>query len=184
MLSSILSIFHTALFNPILASFIGASLAGEPSFGVELVDICRRESRCNLIGLHERDAWAGRTMKDNALGVGWLDADCVFHRGDPRRFAPRGIHGLSAAYSLRFFEVCLPPEVLDIPLASALAATRRARAQCTRHGACDRSSRRRLWAGANRYDEREALASSSATKTNPSDQSSEAQGVASPTTQL
>lgn len=154
MLSSILSLFHTALFNPILASFLGASLAGEPEFGHELVHICRRESRCNLIAVHERDAWAGRTMKGNALRVGWLDSDCVFHRGDPRRFAPRGIHGLSAAYSLRFFDVCLPPEVLDIPLASALAATRRARAQCTRHGACDRRGRRRFWAGASNYDQR------------------------------
>jgi hypothetical protein len=91
-------------------------------------------------------------MYRNAMRVGWLDPTCTFHRGDPSRFSTRGVHGLSAAYSLHFVGGCVPPEVLDVPLVSAIAAARRAREQCTRHGACTTEARRRLWIGAGRYD--------------------------------
>lgn len=144
-----------AFTDPVGSSLLGAALVGAPELGPELVHICRRESHCRPVRAHEIDAWAGPLMKRKALKVGWLDESCVFHHGTPERFSTRGIYGLSAAYSLRFLDACLPPEVLDVPLVSAIAAARRAQHQCETKGACSRSQRRREWAGARRYDRRE-----------------------------
>lgn len=152
----LLALLRMAVTEPLLASALGAVLAGQPAFSSELVSICKRESRCRMVGGHHRDAWAGPTMFRKAMKVGWLDPSCVFHAGPKERFSTRGIHGLSAAYSLRFIDACLPPEVLDIPLVSAIVATRRAAFACREHGACNRQGRRRQWAGARKYDRRAA----------------------------
>jgi len=89
-------------------------------------------------------------MYNNATRVGWLNPQCPFHRGSPGRFSTRGVHGLSAAYSLRFLGSCVPPEALDVPLLSAIAAARRAMSQCRRHGACSAGARHRMWIGLGR----------------------------------
>lgn len=138
--------------DPVTSSAVAAVVVGDPALAPELVGICRRESHCRWVGAHVHDAWAGPTMYRNAVRVGWLDPSCRFHRGDRTRFSTRGVHGLSAAYSLKFVGGCVPPEVLDVPLVSAIAAARRAREQCTRHGACTTEARRRFWTGARRYD--------------------------------
>ncbi|MBK6923290.1 MAG: hypothetical protein IPH07_38230 [Deltaproteobacteria bacterium] len=138
------------VFEPRASSAIAALLVGQPSLATELTHICRRESHCRVVAAHPADAWAGASMRRNAIRVGWLDPRCPFHHGDPERFSTRGTHGLSAAYSLRFLGDCLPPEVLDVPMVSAIAAARRAQAQCRHHGACTVEARHRLWAGANR----------------------------------
>jgi hypothetical protein len=138
-------------FEPRAASALAALLVGQPTLAPELTAICRRESHCRIVRAHTEDAWAGVVMRRNALRVGWLDPRCRFHHGDPTRFSTRGSHGLSAAYSLRFVAPCVPPEVLDIPLVSAIAAARRARAQCRHHGACTVEARHRLWIGAARH---------------------------------
>lgn len=140
------------VFDPTTSSAIAAVMVGQPELAPELVGICRRESHCRLVGAHEADAWAGATMYRNAVRVGWLDPRCKFHHGARTRFSTRGVHGLSAAYSLHLVGGCVPPEVLDVPFVSALAAARRAREQCRRHGACTVEARRRLWIGATRYD--------------------------------
>lgn len=146
------------VFEPTAASAVGAGIAGEPGLADELVRICRRESHCRVIGAHAGDAWAGPLMYRKALRAGWLTRDCPFHRGDPHRFSTRGVHGMAAAYSLRFLGDCLPPEALDIPLLSAVAAARRAKAQCREHGACSSDARHRMWAGASRFDRRRRAA--------------------------
>jgi hypothetical protein len=133
--------------DPAASSVFAANVIGHPELADELVWICRRESHCELVGVHDGDRAAGRSMHANAMRVGWLDPSCAFHRGDPQRFTTRGPHGLSAAYSLRFLGACLPPEALDIPLLSAIAAARRATAQCRDHGACTPSARHRMWIG-------------------------------------
>lgn len=150
----LLTLLRIALLDPVAASWLGAALTGHPDLGPELVAICRRESHCRLVGAHAVDAWAGGLMRRKALRAGWLDEGCGFHRGRPERFSTRGVHGLSAAYSLRFVGGCLPPEVLDLPLVSAVAAARRADHQCERHGACTSPARHRYWAGARNYDRR------------------------------
>lgn len=139
-------------FNPLLGTVVGAALAGEPQLSKELTRICRRESHCRLVGAHVGDLGAGPVMARKAKARGWLQPDCVWHRGDATRFSTRGIHGISAAYSLRFVDVCLPPEVLDIPLVSAYIAAKRSRFMCERHGACTRKERHRRWVGAAKYD--------------------------------
>jgi hypothetical protein len=140
--------------DPVTSSALAAAFVGEPGLASELVHICRRESHCRLVGAHAQDAWAGRLMQRKALRVGWLDPTCRHHRGAPERYSTRGAHGLSAAYSLRYVGGCLPPEVLDIPMVSAIVAARRAKGQCRAHGACTTASRHRLWVGARRYDRR------------------------------
>ena len=139
-------------FNPLLGTVVGAALAGEPQLSKELTRICRRESHCRLVGAHVRDVWAGPVMAKKAKARGWLQAECFWHRGDATRFSTRGIHGMSAAYSLRFVDTCLPPEALDIPLVSAYIAAKRSRFMCERHGACNRKERHRRWVGAAKYD--------------------------------
>ena len=151
----LLTLLRTVLFEPVGASMLGAAITGQPEFGPELVGICKRESHCRPVRAHAIDAWAGELMRRKALKVGWLDERCPFHHGTPERFSTRGVHGLSAAYTLRFLGPCLPPEVLDVPLVSAVAASLRARHQCNKHGACDKTGRRRRWAGAAKYDRRQ-----------------------------
>lgn len=142
------------VFDPIASSGLGALIVGEPELTGELVRTCRRESHCRLVGAHPADAWAGRLMQRKALAVGWLDRRCRHHTGRAERYSTRGVHGLAAAYSLRYLDACVPPEVLDVPLVSAMVAARRARAQCKGHGACTPEARHRLWAGARRFDAR------------------------------
>ena len=89
-------------------------------------------------------------MFNNATRVGWLNPQCPFHRGPPGKFSTRGAHGLSAAYSLRFLGSCVPPEALDVPLFSAIAAARRAMSQCRRHSACSADARHKMWIGLGR----------------------------------
>jgi hypothetical protein len=106
-----------------------------------LAHVCERESRCRPVGIHERDAWAGRIAYRKAVARGWLDPEsCVFHHGSPERFSTRGPSGQIAAYALRHLPGCWPPEVLDIPAVDALAAHRRAAST-----ACDRHRRCRSW---------------------------------------
>ena len=155
MLSLLAALLRTTLFDPAGSSLLAAILVGEPALAQELVAICRRESHCSVIGAHRNDAWAGPVMRRKALRVGWLDAECSHHGGDPRRFSTRGPHGLSAAYSLRFLGQCVPPEALDVPILSAIAAARRLQYQCRSHGACSAAERRRYWAGTRRFDRRE-----------------------------
>jgi len=131
----------------VASSVLAAGLVGRPELSDELLAICRRESHCRIVGMHTADRWAGQRMRANALRVGWLDSQCVFHHGAGVRFSTRGVHGLSAAYSLRFLGDCVPPEALDVPLLSAIAAARRAVSQCAHHGACTSTARHRMWIG-------------------------------------
>jgi hypothetical protein len=151
------ALLKLALLEPVLATVLGAWLAGEAELADELVEICRRESHCRFVGAHVRDRPAGPRMRRNALRVGWLDAACPFVAGDGRRFSTRGVHGLSAAYSLRFLGDCVPPELLDVPLFSAIAAARRSRNMCVRHRACTPEERHRRWVGAGKYDAEKVL---------------------------
>lgn len=156
MIGLLVALSRIMLFDPVGSSWMAAVVLGEPSLGPELVATCRRESHCRLVGAHEQDASTGALMRRKALAVGWLDPQCDWHGGDGRRFSTRGVHGMSAAYTLRFVGKCLPPEALDVPFVSSLAAARRMQAQCRDHGACTRAARHRLWMGARKYDRQRA----------------------------
>lgn len=103
-----------------VASHVGALLAGEPQFGDDLACIAWRETRFELTGVHEGDAWMARR-----LGDGW---------------STRGSHGMIARYAWphvpRILQ-WLPPAILDVPIVSAFVATRRARAKrCSQVRGC------------------------------------------------
>ena len=141
--------------EPREATLAAAEVAGWPELGPELVKICKRESHCDRrVGLHSNNTpRVARRFYRKAVERGWLDPErCPEHRAatakDMLRFAVRGNHGLAAAYSLHFLATpCTPPEALDVPFLSALAATRRAQQMCTKHGACTTAARHDMWTG-------------------------------------
>ncbi len=147
------------------ATRAGAAMAGREDLADELVDICRREApggACERsIGAHATDRWAAASMYRNALHHGWLGTcalNTAVDRHDRERFGVRGVHGLSAAYSLWHLGPCMAPELLDIPFLSAVIAAKRADYQCkaAHLRACTREARRRLWVGAAKYDRQRA----------------------------
>jgi hypothetical protein len=114
----VIALFLRALVDVRLASHLGALVAGEPAFGPDLVCIARRESRLEFVGLHEGDAWMQRS-----LGPG---------------LSTRGVHGQVAAFALPSW-LHWAPWVLDVPVVSAVVATRRAKSwQCKQTAACVR----------------------------------------------
>lgn len=147
------------------ATRAGAAMAGREDLADELVGICRREApggACeHNIGAHATDRKAAAGMYRNALRHGWLGTcalNTAVDRRDRERFGVRGVHGLSAAYSLWHLGPCLAPELLDIPFLSAVIAAKRADYQCkaAHLRACTREARRRLWVGAAKYDRQRA----------------------------
>lgn len=116
--------------KPYQASHVAAYAVGDPSLADDLVRICRRESRCEAIGIHARDARFGRRAWKKAVSKGLLDpATCEHHRrGEPSRWATRGAWGTMAAYTLPYLGGCLPPEILDVPIVGAMAAALRLKA--------------------------------------------------------
>lgn len=111
-----------ALLDVRFASHVGALLAGEPQMGPTVSCIAWRESRHELVGVHEGDSWMERT-----LGAGW---------------STRGVHGQVARFAWEYVPLPLRglgPAILDVPLVSAFVATRRARSwQCKQTPACVR----------------------------------------------
>jgi hypothetical protein len=147
------------------ATRAGAAMAGRSDLAGELVAICRREApggACELtIEAHETDREAAAGMYRKAVTKGWLGT-CALNTAldarDRERFGVRGVHGLSAAYSLWHLGPCLAPELLDVPFLSAVIAAKRATFQCEAPHlrACTREARRRLWVGAAKYDRQRA----------------------------
>lgn len=122
--------------DPTLAPYVGAALAGEPSFGPHLARICMRESQGLPIGVHPDDAGRSRQVWTDAVRAGLVDPTCQPHeRG---AWSTRGIAGTMAAYTVHHLPGrCWPPEVLDLPLVAAFAATRRAtHPRCRQVRAC------------------------------------------------
>lgn len=120
-----------------------------------VVDTCILESSCYAsirVGIHEGDVAAGPSAFERALRSGRLDGDCGYVRAarDLGQWSVRGAHGLMAAYQLDRLGRCVPPQALDIPLLSALAAGRKARWHCQRLRArgkkCTRLRLRCAWA--------------------------------------
>lgn len=147
------------------ATRAGAAMAGRSDLANELVAICRREApggACELtVGAHPPDRKAAPAMYRKAVTKGWLGTcslNTAVDARDRERFGVRGVHGLSAAYSLWHLGPCFPPELLDIPFLSAVIAAKRANYQCEAPHlrACTREARRRLWVGAAKYDRQRA----------------------------
>lgn len=159
--SLVLRLVADTFADPVLATRIGATLAGHPEFADELVEICKRESPGNtcatpIVGIHSNNRHidvSAAYRKAISYKYLYLHPQCPLHTADVHttdvlRFGVRGAHGLMAAYSVRYLGPCVAPEVLDVPLISAYAATLRAAAHCDRSKACSKSARRTMWVGA------------------------------------
>lgn len=158
-ISKTIKILSLLLLGPREAALYAGEIHGRPDLGVELAEICMRESRCQSIAIHKNDTPHAASMYRKAVAREWLTpSTCPAHNAhgekDTRRFGVRGAYGTSAAYTLHHLGGCHPPEVLDIPVVAAIAAIKRMQYQCGKHGACTKQARRRMWAGAARYDKR------------------------------
>ena len=118
---------------PVPAAHVAAWLNGRPDLVDRLVRICKRESRCKVIGLHSKDAtldpsdgWSGQVRLEH------LEPWCQPYR--PDTWSTRGAWGLSAASHWHYLPRCYQPEVLDVPLVSAWVATRKLMTGCPRKG--------------------------------------------------
>jgi hypothetical protein len=137
LMESVLMIFLTILLFMLdpAPSTSFAARAIDARMEPELLRICRRESRCRRVGIHDLDSWASHVAYTRAVGAGWLHPICQPEKsrsaapGSSRenrgRWSSRGSHGLMAAYHLRFLVVpCLPPEF------SAIAAAKKLNSIC------------------------------------------------------
>lgn len=110
--------------SPVDAAHVAAQQTGAP---VEaLLRVCRRESRCQRIGVHaidsHLDGYGGQVR------LGHLDPACQARAAGP--WSTWGAWGLSAASNWPYLPDCYQPEHLAIPIVSALAAGRKWQAEC------------------------------------------------------
>lgn len=133
-----LTLILAAVLDPRVASLVGATIAGHPTFAADLLRICERESHCTLVGVHAIDSGRSRAAWSGAVAVGWLDPSCQPHR--PRAWSTRGAWGTMAAYTVHHLGTCVPAWALDVPLVAAIAATRRAH-----HDRCNTAPSCRRW---------------------------------------
>jgi hypothetical protein len=118
-----------ALLTPTEAAHRAAEILGRPDLAGPLVAVCRRESRCQAIGVHPDDAWVSDRSWGGQVQLGHLDRGCQ-PRGPGDRWGPRGAWGMSAADAWPYLGTCYQPEAIDHPLVGALAAGRMWLARC------------------------------------------------------
>ena len=125
----------------------------------EVVRICTRESHCQPVSTHELDGRYGRSMYENAMRVGWLNADCreEYDQIPGPEWAPRGLYGMSPSYHFRrvkdlFDENCPHPSRFDDPFIATMAAIRYI--QAYQKQGC--AARLRSWAGPGIWRKRSA----------------------------
>jgi len=121
------------------AAHVAAWWVGRPDIAPALIRICGRESRCTRIGVHARDTdvdpsdgWRGQVR------LGHIDPRCQPYR--PDTWSTRGAWGLWAAAHWRYLPPCYQPEILDVPLVSALVAAKKYLRTCE-------GPARRRWCG-------------------------------------
>lgn len=153
---SILAAVARVVLDPLTAGTLAAHLLGAPELAAELAATCRRESGCAALGVHVGDLGGSVRAWRNAAAVGWLDPDaCAWHRLEAGPWSTSGPWGAYRAYTwVHLGSPCVPVQLLDVPLVGAIAVGLRMIDACERYGACDRASRRRLWAGARLTDQR------------------------------
>lgn len=135
--------------GPAEASVEAARILGAPGWTSEILDLVAVESRGVAVGVHRDHATrvAGRRFWARGAAAGWLDPEtCPEHAlGDGDRWGPRGVAGLVAAYSVRHLGPCVAPELLDVPIVSAVVVVRRLEILERRYGLRDREARAEAW---------------------------------------
>jgi len=139
--------------NPKVAAYVAAFLFGRPELADDLVDICKRESRCQPVGAHEIDAHISRPEWHGQVSWGHLDPQCQ-PRDVPGGWATRGAFGLSAGAHWAYMWPCYDPRWFDSPWVSAWVAVRKYERKCVpkrqRRGWCRVS--KEAWANNRRRD--------------------------------
>lgn len=135
--------------DPVDASAIAARVVGEPALAIEVASICKIESRCSLVGVHTKhaDRVRGEVFLEAAIKRSWIDPiGCAWHRDrEPDQWGVRGPHGNVAAYAVRHLGACVAPEVLDLPIMSAIATARRLVELRRRYGRRTPAARDHAW---------------------------------------
>ena len=117
--------------SPAAAAHWAAALTGQrPAVGDYLERVCWRESRCQPLDVHEIDEHGSRRGWVGQVKLGHLDASCQPYRAG--EWATRGAFGLAAASHWSYLPACYQPQILDIPMVSALVAARKWEARCER----------------------------------------------------
>lgn len=117
-----------AALSPIEAAEVAARIVGRPDIAPALVKICQRESRCKAIGVHARDAWVSRSGWTGQVQLGHIDRECQPYKKG--QWATRGAWGLNASVHWRYLPACYQPEVLDVPIVSAVVAAKKFLKRC------------------------------------------------------
>jgi hypothetical protein len=148
-LGLVLEVVRLVSLGPVEASIAAARILGAPGWTSEVLDLVKVESRGVAVSVHRQHARrvAGRRFWARAVRVGWLDpVTCPEHQlGDGDRHGIRGAHGLAAAYSVRYLGACVAPELLDVPIASAIVVVRRLEVLDREYKLHDRPARMRAW---------------------------------------
>ena len=135
--------------EPLAASSIAASIVGRPELAPEIASICKIESRCSRVGVHTKhaDRVRGEVFREAATRRSWIDpVGCAAHRDrTPDQWGVRGSHGNVAAYAVRHLGPCVAPEVLDLPIMSAIATARRLVELRRRYGRRTPAARDHAW---------------------------------------
>jgi hypothetical protein len=153
----VLELVRLLSLDPRAASIAAPQLLGAPGWTSEVLDLVREESRGVAVGIHRGHAErvAGQVFWRRAVAAGDLSprtcpehqlgsrADAGYQTGD--RWGIRGAHGLAAAYSVRYLGDCVAPELLDVPLLSAVVVVRRLEVLEQRYSLRTRPARMEAW---------------------------------------
>lgn len=149
----VLEVVRLLTLDPVAASVAAPQLLGSPGWTAEVLDMMRVESRGVAVGIHRGRVRRvpGRVFWRRAVAAGDLSprtcpehqlgnrAGAGYQAGD--RWGIRGAHGLAAAYSVRYLGDCVAPELLDVPLLSAIVVVRRLEVLERRYGLKTRQAR-------------------------------------------
>jgi len=131
MFSAIILIAHLfgISYDPKESAKLAASLVNRPEIAGDLVKICQRESRCKPISQHAIDSWAAPRVYEKQVARNKLNPLCQFKE---QGWSTRGSFGLIAAYHIDYLPdvPCLPPQVFDVPLFSAIVAAKKYTRRC------------------------------------------------------
>jgi len=110
--------------DPKGSAVLAANFIDRPEIASGLIEICKRESRCKPIKIHAIDSWAASRVYDKQVSRGVLNPACQ-HKA--QGWSTRGAFGLIAAYHMHYLPSipCVPPQVFDVPLISAIVAAKK-----------------------------------------------------------
>lgn len=118
------------------SAWVASLIVGRPDIAPSLIRICQRESRCNTISIHARDAHISPREYYGQVSWGHLDPECQPYKKDG--WATRGAFGLSAGAHWKYMPKCYQPEWFDVPLVSAIVSARKYLVSCDK-------KRKRRW---------------------------------------